>query len=73
MLKSNGMSIEVSDKAVDWLTHEGYDPQFGARPIKRTIQRYLINELSKQILSGSVVKERPIVVDSDGTGLTFKN
>ena len=44
MLKSNGMSIEVSDKAVDWLTHEGYDPQFGARPIKRTIQRYLIND-----------------------------
>ncbi len=73
MLTNNGMTIEVSDKAVDWLSHEGYDPQFGARPVKRTLQRYLINELSMQILSGKVDKDHPIRVDSDGAGLIFEN
>ena len=73
MLEGNGMTIEVTDKAVDWLSREGYDPQFGARPVKRTLQRYLINELSMQILSGKVDKEHPIRVDSDGTGLVFEN
>lgn len=75
MMEENGMKIELSDKALDFLANEGFDPQFGARPIKRAIQRNLINELSKQILSGSVNKESPIKVDIDTTEgcLSFAN
>ncbi len=73
MMASSGLTMHVTDKAVDYIAKEGYDPQFGARPIKRAVQRLLVNELSKQILSGTVVKENPIVVDSEGEGLTFRN
>lgn len=73
MMSASGMVVHVTDKAVDYLAHEGYDPQFGARPIKRALQRCLINELSKRILGGEVIKSNPIVVDSDGVGLTFAN
>ena len=51
----------------------GYDPLYGARPVKRTIQRYVVNDLSKRILAGDVNREHPIVIDADADGLTFKN
>ena len=52
MLAQNSIALQVTDKAIDWLAAEGYDPMFGARPVKRTLQRYLVNELSKEILAG---------------------
>ena len=58
---------------VDWLAAEGYDPMFGARPVKRTLQRYLVNELSKEILAGQVDRNSTITVDADAKGLVFKN
>ncbi|MEG2120760.1 MAG: ATP-dependent chaperone ClpB [Rikenellaceae bacterium] len=73
MLSTNGMTLEVKEAAVDYLAEVGYDPMFGARPIKRAIQQYLINELSKKILAGTIERERPIVVESDGHDLIFKN
>lgn len=73
MLRDNGIALEVSDKARKWIAEEGYDPMFGARPVKRTIQRYIVNDLSKQILAGSVDREKPIEIDSDAGGLVFRN
>lgn len=73
MLAVVGIELNVSDKAIDWLTDDGFDPQFGARPIKRSIQKNLVNELSKQILAGKVNKDRPITIDTDARGLTFDN
>ncbi len=72
MLHTNGIELEVTAAARVWIASEGYDPQYGARPVKRTIQRYVINDLSKQILAGSVDREKPIVVDADKAGLVFK-
>lgn len=54
MLAQNNVSLSVTDGAVDWLAEQGYDPMFGARPIKRTLQHYLVNELSKEILAGRI-------------------
>ena len=71
-LEANGIRIDVKEKAVQWLAEAGFDPMFGARPIKRAIQKYLTNELSVQILSGKVDRDSTIIVDSDKTGLTFK-
>lgn len=73
MLDQNGIKLEFTDKALDFISHEGYDPQFGARPVKRVIQRYVLNELSKQILSGKVDREHPIVIDAQAGDLVFKN
>lgn len=75
MVGQNGIDLEFTDAALDFISHEGYDPQFGARPVKRVIQRYVLNELSKQILSGKVDREHPIVIDreSSGDGLIFTN
>ncbi len=73
MLEQNGIELAVSDRAVEWLAKDGFDPQFGARPIKRSLQRNLVNELSKQILSGKVNKEKPVTVDASDLGLTFSN
>jgi len=73
MLEENDMRLEVSDKAIDWLAEKGFDPLFGARPVKRTLQRYLVNELSKEILSGAVSRESVIHVDANENGLLFKN
>ena len=75
MVGQNGIDLEFTDAALDFIGHEGYDPQFGARPVKRVIQRYVLNELSKQILSGKVDREHPIVIDreSSGDGLIFTN
>ena len=73
MLAQSGIELAVSDRAVDWLAEDGFDPQFGARPIKRSLQRNLVNELSKQILGGKVNKEKPVLVDASKAGLTFSN
>ncbi len=73
MLLSQGFTLDVAQGAIDYLAREGYDPEFGARPVKRAIQRLLLDELSRRILSDEVGRDRPIRVDSDGNGLTFRN
>ena len=62
-LSDSGIKLDISDKALDRLAKMGFDPQFGARPLKRVIQREILNELSKQILSGKVNKDSVIFVD----------
>ena len=73
MLAENGITLEFTDAALDFISHEGYDPQFGARPVKRVIQRYVLNELSKEILSGHVNREHAITIDFAGGELVFRN
>ncbi|MCC8019279.1 MAG: ATP-dependent chaperone ClpB [Rikenellaceae bacterium] len=73
LLSDNGISLEVTDKAKEWIAAEGYDPMYGARPVKRTIQRYIVNDLSKQILAAKVDREKPIRIDADEAGLIFSN
>lgn len=73
MLAANGIVLEVTDQAVEWIANEGYDPQFGARPVKRIIQRTLLNDLSKQILSEKVSKDNHIVVDVKDGQIEFRN
>lgn len=72
-LKENDIELTITEKAIDFIAQAGFDPEFGARPIKRAIQRYLLNDLSKQILCGNVEKENHITIDSQGTGLEFRN
>lgn len=71
-LEDNGFKMEISNAAVDWLSQLGYDPQFGARPLKRVLQKRVMDELSKQILSGSVSINDEIVIDYNGGELEFK-
>ena len=73
MLEGNGVTLQLTDAAVDFLASAGYDPEFGARPVKRAIQRYLLNDLSKTMLAQHVDRTRPIIVDATDDGLTFKN
>jgi ATP-dependent Clp protease ATP-binding subunit ClpB len=73
MLKEQGFQIESTEEAIDWLAQLGYDPQFGARPIKRLFQKKVLNELSKQILAGSISQEQPIVLDMIENQLFFRN
>ena len=73
MLAENGIRLEYTDKAREWIAAAGYDPLYGARPVKRTIQRYVVNDLSKRILAGDVNREQPIRIDADDKGLTFAN
>ena len=73
MLAQNNVSLSVTDGAVDWLAEQGYDPMFGARPIKRTLQHYLVNELSKEILAGRIDRGSVIMVDAGKDGLKFGN
>ena len=72
-LAMNGVKLEISDEALNFIAHEGYDPQFGARPVKRVIQRFVLNELSKQIIAGSVENSRPIKVLIKNNTLVFEN
>ena len=72
-LVENGVTLDVTDAAIVALASAGFDPQFGARPIKRAIQRYLLNDLSKQLIAGSVNRERPVIVDSENGSLVFRN
>ncbi len=73
MLASNGVTLEVTKPALELLAEDGYDPEFGARPVKRTIQRMVLNQLSKDILAQKVDREHPITIDRDGDELVFKN
>ena len=73
MLEPQGFTLEVTEHAVSWLAQEGYDPDMGARPVKRAIQHYVLNELSRKLLADEVTRERPIVVDEFGDGLVFHN
>nr|MBE6191452.1 ATP-dependent chaperone ClpB [Rikenellaceae bacterium] len=73
MLAQNGITLEYTEAARRWIATAGYDPLFGARPVKRTIQRAVINDLSKRILAGDVDRTRPIRIDADTDGLRFAN
>lgn len=74
MLEQNGIKLAVSDAAIEWLANDGFDPQFGARPIKRSLQKHLTNALSKQVLADKIDKDKAIVVDASANlGLTFSN
>ena len=73
MLKENGVTLKITDEAVKFIAKAGFDPEFGARPIKRAIQRHLLNDLSKQLLAGTIDKSKPIKVDATEDMLTFSN
>ncbi|MEG1645192.1 MAG: ATP-dependent chaperone ClpB [Alistipes sp.] len=73
MLGENGITLTYSVAARDWIAAAGYDPLFGARPVKRVIQRTIVNDLSKRILAGEVDRTKPIQIDVDKTGIVFKN
>ena len=73
MLAGNGITLEMIDEAVRFIASTGYDPEFGARPVKRAIQRYLLNDLSKKLLSQEVDRSKPIIVETAGDGLKFRN
>ncbi len=73
MLASNGITLEITKPALELLAEDGYDPEFGARPVKRTIQRMVLNKLSKDILAQTVDREHPIVIDVEEDNLVFRN
>lgn len=73
MLAENGVVLQLTDTAIQFLASTGYDPEFGARPVKRAIQRYLLNDLSRKLLAQEVDRSKPIIVDTAGDGLIFKN
>jgi ATP-dependent Clp protease ATP-binding subunit ClpB len=73
MLEPQGVTLDVTDAAVDYLAEVGFDPEFGARPVKRAIQRYMLNDLSKKLLAEEVDRSKPITIDADDSGLIFKN
>ena len=73
MLYANGITLEITPKALHFIAQEGYNPEFGARPVKRVIHRLVLNQLSKDILAQKVDKETPIIIDVDDNGLLFRN
>ena len=73
MLEPQGFTLNVTQAAIGYLADEGFDPEFGARPVKRAIQRCVLNDLSKKILSDEVSREKPITIDADSNGLVFRN
>ena len=73
MLADNGVTLQMTDEAIEFLTTAGFDPEFGARPVKRAIQRYLLNDLSKKLLAQEVDRTKPIVVERSADGLKFRN
>ena len=73
MLEPQGINLEWTDPAINYLSDVGYDPEFGARPVKRAIQRYVLNDLSKSLLAGTVNRDKPVVIDCFGEGLVFRN
>lgn len=72
-LEASGVHVELSNDAADWIADQGYDPHFGARPVKRVLQKYVLNELSKKILAGTINKDSKILVDNFGEELVFRN
>ena len=73
MLAPQGFQLEWTPQAINYLAEVGYDPQFGARPVKRAIQQYVLNELSKRLLAEEVSREKPVIIDEFGDGLVFRN
>ena len=73
MLEPQGINLEWTDPAINYLSDVGYDPEFGARPVKRAIQRYVLNDLSKSLLAGTVNRDKPVVIDCFGEGLVFRD
>ncbi len=73
MLAENNIRIELSEDAAEWLSKAGYDPQFGARPVKRILQKEVLNQLSRKILSGEILPEQRILVDKQDDSIKFKN
>ena len=73
MLEPQGIHLEITDAAVAYLAEEGYDPEFGARPVKRAIQQFVLNDLSKKLLADEVNRDKPIIIDEFGDGLVFRN
>ena len=73
MLMDSGIDLRVTDDAIDYIAKEGYDPQFGARPVKRALQRLVLNELSKSIIAGKVDRNRPVIVELRDGELRFRN
>lgn len=73
LLKEAGIQVEVSERAVKWLAQAGFDPQYGARPVKRTIQKFIVNELSRRIIAGSITKETPVKIDFSDGNLIISN
>ncbi len=73
MLEPQGFQLDATDHAISWLAKEGYDPDFGARPVKRAIQQYVLNDLSKKLLADEVDRTKPIIIDEFGDGLVFRN
>lgn len=72
LLAENGFQLTLTENAVDWISEKGFDPQYGARPVKRIIQKYVLNELSKQFLAGMVEKSQLIEIDTEGGKLVFR-
>ncbi|HPM93861.1 MAG TPA: AAA family ATPase, partial [Bacteroidales bacterium] len=72
-LAKNNMDIRMTDGAADWVARQGFDPQYGARPVKRIIQRTILNELSKMILSAEITSEKPVLIDCSDDRIIFKN
>ena len=73
MLEPQGFTLRTTDAAISWLADAGFDPEFGARPVKRAIQRYVLNDMSKKILAEEVDRNKPIIIDANGAGLQFRN
>ena len=73
MLEPQGFQLDWTPQAINYLAEVGYDPQYGARPVKRAIQQYVLNELSKRLLSEQLTREKPIIIDEFGDGLVFRN
>ena len=73
MLMQSGIDLRITDDAIDYIAHEGFDPQFGARPVKRALQRLVLNELSKAIIAGKVDHQKPVIVELRDGELQFKN
>ena len=72
MLAENGFQLTLTGNAADWISEKGFDPQYGARPVKRIIQKYVLNELSKQFLAGMVEKSQIIEIDTEDGKLVFR-
>ena len=73
LLAKNGIELQITDAAMSLLAREGYNPEFGARPVKRAIHRLVLNELSKDILAQKVNREKPIIIDASNDALQFRN
>ena len=73
MLAKNGVQLEFTDYALEFLADQGFDPQFGARPLKRLIQKEIVNAMSKKILAGDIDKDHPVLVDVFDNTVVFRN